>query len=234
MSSLATIISISCETKSNYLEDYSEPKKGVFLYSYKIKIINHSDSEVKLVSRYWLIIDSLSNKEIIRGDGVVGKQPCIKPGESFEYTSFCPLATNFGTMEGHFHFINEDGNKFDVNVERFYLATSLFEYPCNEFKRGQVVRHKLYNYRGVVVDFDMSFTADDNWYKSNKTKPDKDMPWYHVLVDGSDKVTYVAQQNLEFSEIGAPIVHPLVQHFFNGFETSGYIRNDNSWRELKM
>lgn len=234
MSSLATTNGITITAQSNYLEDYSSPSEKKFLYSYQIKIVNESDLPVQLLSRYYLIIDSYSNREIVRGEGVVGKQPNILPGESFQYSSFCPLPTNFGTMEGNLHFIDKEGVKFDASVSRFYLASTLFEYPKNNFSRGEIVQHKLYGYRGVIVDFDMSFTADENWYKKNTAMPDKHKPWYHVLVDGTDKVSYVAEQNLSSCEAKEPIQHPLIPHFFSGYQTKQYIRNQNTWRNIKV
>lgn len=232
MSSLATTNCILVTAKANFLKDYSNPGEKKYLYAYKIGVENHGDTSVQLLSRYWLIIDSESNRQVVRGAGVVGKQPEIKPGESFEYTSFCPLPTNFGTMEGHFHFIDNEGQKFDAEVKRFYLATNLNEFPKNQFNRGQIVTHKLYGYRGVVVDYDMTFSADDKWYQSTKSKPDKNSPWYHVLVDGSDKVTYVAQQNIDICNDIQPITHPLIKHFFTSFDSAQYIRNQNSWRDI--
>ena len=66
-----------------------------------------------------------------------------------------------------------------------------------KFSPGQIVRHLLYNYRGVVVEFDLTCQAEEVWYQSNQTQPDKNQPWYHLLVDGVKQVTYVAQTNLE-------------------------------------
>jgi ApaG protein len=234
MSSLATTNGITITARSNYLADYSFPSEKKFLYTYQINITNESDLPVHLLSRYWLIIDSYSNQEIVRGEGVVGKQPKLLPGESFKYTSFCPLPTNFGTMEGLMHFIDKEGTKFDAEVSRFYLASTLFEFPKNHFARGEIVQHKLYGYRGVIVDFDMSFTADENWYKTNPARPDKNRPWYHVLVDGTDKVTYVAEQNLDSCETKEPIKHPLIGQFFSAFQTKQYVRNQKSWRDINV
>lgn len=234
MSSQNTTNGISITAQSNYLEDYSNPTDKKFLYSYQIKIENNREQSVQLLSRYYLIIDSYSNREIVRGEGVLGKQPKILAGESFQFSSFCPLTTNFGTMEGNFHFIDKDGLKFDVSVPRFYLASTLFEFPKNKYSRGEIVQHNLYGYRGVIVDFDMSFTADDNWYKKNPVMPDKHKPWYHVLVDGTDKVSYVAEQNLSSCQEKEPIKHPLIPHFFSGYQTKQYIRNQNSWRNIKV
>ncbi len=232
MSSLATTNCILVTAKSSFLEDYSNTKEGKYLYTYRIHIENKGDLNVQLLSRYWLIIDSNSNRQVVRGAGVVGQQPEIKPGENFVYTSFCPLPTTFGTMEGHFHFVDAEGQKFDAEVKRFYLASNLNEFPKNQFNRGQIITHKLYGYRGVIVDYDMTFSADDKWYNTTQSKPDKNSPWYHVLVDGSDKVTYVAQQNMEPCTEITPITHPLVKHFFTCINSTQYVRNQNSWRDI--
>lgn len=97
------------------------------------------------------------------------------------------------------------------------------------FEPGQLVRHRRYGYRGVVVDGDASCQADDAWYQKNQTQPDRDQPWYHVLVDGTSTCTYAAEENLEPDPSGLPISHPLLPHFFGAFEDGHYIRNDQPW-----
>ena len=97
------------------------------------------------------------------------------------------------------------------------------------FSIGQLVCHRRYRYRGVVVDFDLSCRADDQWYDSNRSQPDRDQPWYHVLVDGSDAVTYAAQTSLEADLGDQPIHHSLVPHLFERFESGRYERNDRVW-----
>jgi heat shock protein HspQ len=85
------------------------------------------------------------------------------------------------------------------------------------FQIGDVIHHRRYGYRGVVVEVDESCQADEQWYQSNQTQPSRDQPWYHVLVDGSDHTTYVAQENLERDATGRPVEHPLLDRFFSGF-----------------
>ncbi len=97
---------------------------------------------------------------------------------------------------------------------------------------GQIVRHRRYGYRGVVVDFDLTCNADQAWYQSNQTQPDRNQPWYHVLVDGSVNTTYAAQTSLEADERPAPITHPLLEHFFTEFTGDRYLRNDRLWPSL--
>ena len=99
------------------------------------------------------------------------------------------------------------------------------------FVPGQLVRHRRYGYRGVVVDADDERQADDEWYESNQTQPPRDQPWYRVLKDGSDKITYVAQTNLSPEPSGRQVEHPLVAYFFDGFEDGAYQRNDRPWPE---
>ena len=98
-----------------------------------------------------------------------------------------------------------------------------------QFERGQLVCHKRYGYRGVVVDYDIKCKADEAWYQSNKTQPGKSQPWYHVLVDATDQNTYAAEENLQADPSGQPVRHPLVVHFFGEFVDSRYIRNDQLW-----
>ena len=101
--------------------------------------------------------------------------------------------------------------------------------PLPKFERGQLVRHKRYGYRGLVVDFDTVCTAGDEWYKSNKTQPNRKQPWYHVLVHGTGDTTYAAEENLLADESREPIDHPLVAHFFSEFVDGRYPRNDKPW-----
>ncbi len=97
---------------------------------------------------------------------------------------------------------------------------------------GQLVRHRRYGYRGVVVDFDLTCKADEAWYQSNKTQPVRDQPWYHVLVDGSTSTTYAAQTSLEADEQSDPITHPYIEHFFTEFTGDRYLRNDRPWPSM--
>ena len=107
-------------------------------------------------------------------------------------------------------------------------AEDIFE-DLPEFEPGQIVRHRRYGYRGLVVDFDMRCRATDSWYLANQSQPNRDQPWYHVLVDGSDRVTYAAEQNLSADRLGNPVDHPLVEHLFESFRNGRYHRNDQHW-----
>lgn len=99
------------------------------------------------------------------------------------------------------------------------------------FCPGQLVRHVRYGYRGVVVEVNTVCRAPDDWYEANRTQPDRQQPWYHVLVDGSDNVTYAAQSSLTVDDSLAPVEHPLIVVFFDDFDRGQYLRNDQPWPE---
>lgn len=91
------------------------------------------------------------------------------------------------------------------------------------FGIGDIVRHRLFDYRGVIYDVDAVFEGDDDWYaRVAKTRPPKDRPWYHVLVDGQAVTTYVAERNLEADPNPKPIQHPLVERFFCTYDGGRY------------
>ena len=109
-------------TRPDYLPDRSDPIKSYYFFSYQIKIVNRSVETVQLISRYWHIVDGQGRAEDIYGPGVVGKTPILKPNDLFEYTSFCPLPTPLGFMEGSYRMLDESGKEFDVPIERFQLV----------------------------------------------------------------------------------------------------------------
>jgi len=98
---------------------------------------------------------------------------------------------------------------------------------------GVIVRHLRYGYRGIIVDVDHQCQATDGWYYGNQTQPNRHQPWYHVLVDGSDQVTYVAESNLVIDGSYKKIEHPLLTYFFTKLEGGDYIRNDHPWPETE-
>ena len=104
--------------------------------------------------------------------------------------------------------------------------------PAPKFQPGQLVRHRRYGYRGVVVAVDHECRASVEWHQSNRTQPDRDQPWYHVLVDGGTLTTYPAQENLEADPSGQPIDHPMVDLFFTTFIEGHYDRNDRPWPNM--
>jgi len=91
-----------------------------------------------------------------------------------------------------------------------------------EFEIGQVIHHKRYHYRGVIFGRDQTCQGDEAWYQKNQTQPDRDQPWYHVMVDGAEHTTYVAQSNLEPDETGEPVNHPLLGQFFKSLHQGRY------------
>lgn len=95
-----------------------------------------------------------------------------------------------------------------------------------KFTIGQIVHHRLFGYRGVVIDIDLVFELSDEWYEQvAKTRPPKDQPWYRVLVGDAVHETYVAERHLEADSTGNPIDHPLVSEFFDDFEDGHYVRS---------
>ena len=107
---------------SEYISERSNPLRKRFFFSYSITIQNKGELPAKLLSRNWKITDAKGNVEEVRGPGVIGQQPRLEKGESFDYTSFCPLRTEFGVMHGKFHMIRDNGQKFDVIIKPFKLA----------------------------------------------------------------------------------------------------------------
>jgi heat shock protein HspQ len=97
------------------------------------------------------------------------------------------------------------------------------------FVPGQLVQHRKYGYRGVVVALDRACQADDDWYFSNRSQPDRYQAWYHVLVHGSEQVTYAAQTSLHSDDSREQVIHPFIPHFFSAFSDGSYIRNDTPW-----
>ncbi|MEY3144355.1 MAG: hypothetical protein RL342_26 [Pseudomonadota bacterium] len=105
----------------NYLAEQSSPQQGLYVFSYTITISNVGVVPAQLISRTWNVNDANGHTERIKGLGVIGQQPLLKPGQSFEYTSGTRLRTPTGTMHGSFFCVAEDGEKFDVDVPMFVL-----------------------------------------------------------------------------------------------------------------
>ncbi len=93
-----------------------------------------------------------------------------------------------------------------------------------KFKPGQIITHKQYGYRGLIYDVDIHCLADDDWYLGNHTQPDKEQPWYHVMVDGAEHTTYVAEENIERDESLDPVEHPMVHEYFPKYRSGKYRR----------
>ena len=109
------------EVQPQYLPDQSEPEDDSFVFAYTITITNTGDITAQLIARSWNVNDANGFTEKVKGLGVVGQQPLLKPGQSFEYTSGTRLRTPTGTMEGHYQFVTEEGDAFLVSIARFVL-----------------------------------------------------------------------------------------------------------------
>jgi len=109
--------------KPRFLADRSSPDSGYFFWAYTIDIVNHGEETVQLKTRHWKITDAHGRLQEVKGPGVVGEEPVLKPGESYEYTSGVPLPTPSGFMQGSYGMITEDGHPFDIDIPPFSLDT---------------------------------------------------------------------------------------------------------------
>ena len=128
-SNLGSPIKVSVETF--YVEGQSEPEQDKYVFAYSITIKNHSLCSAKLLSRYWLITDANGKEVEVQGEGVVGEQPLIRPGETFTYTSGAPLGTPTGFMHGQYKMEREDGDDFLVDIPPFSLDSPYDEHLVN-------------------------------------------------------------------------------------------------------
>jgi len=112
---------IKVTVRPKYLAERSEPDEGRYFWSYTIEIANDGDRTVQLTHRHWQITDANGHREEVRGPGVVGEQPRLKPGDAFSYTSGCPLRTPSGVMVGTYRMVDESGRVFDVAIPAFSL-----------------------------------------------------------------------------------------------------------------
>jgi len=116
-----TTSDITVSVRPEYLADQSDPDQGHYAWAYHVRIENNGNRVVQLLSRHWKIADSHGSCQEIVGDGIVGHQPTLGPGDTFEYTSGTPLNAPSGFMSGTFHMISEDGGRFNVAVPAFAL-----------------------------------------------------------------------------------------------------------------
>ena len=119
--SAAVTSSVRVQVESRYHPDYSTPARNEWFFSYTIRITNQRPDHVQLISRHWIITDETGRVEEVRGPGVVGKQPVLKPGQSFQYSSFLTLAAPTGAMRGTYQMIGEDGTPFEIEIAPFAL-----------------------------------------------------------------------------------------------------------------
>ena len=113
---------IRIRVESEYLPGQSEPEANRYLFSYRVRIENAGREAARLVARRWRITDGLGRVQVVEGPGVVGEQPRLAPGETFEYRSFCPLPTGCGTMEGAYRMVTDDDEAFEAAIAPFFLV----------------------------------------------------------------------------------------------------------------
>ena len=121
--SLAVTDGIRVRVQSQYLADQSSPRDDRYVFAYTITISNEGARSAHLKTRHWVITDGRGSVEEVRGDGVVGEQPRLAPGQSFQYTSGCVLTTPIGTMQGSYRMWRDDGSYFDAQIAAFSLAS---------------------------------------------------------------------------------------------------------------
>ena len=113
---------IRVQVESFYDEDKSSPDESYYFFAYQVRISNVGEETARLVSREWIITDAQGREQRVQGPGVVGEQPVLSPGETFEYTSSCPLPTPVGTMHGSYQMVTRTGERFDAVIAPFSLA----------------------------------------------------------------------------------------------------------------
>ena len=114
---------IQVAVETHYIEEQSKPDQNYYVFAYTITIRNEGENTAQLKTRHWVITDSNNKVQEVRGDGVVGEQPVLKPGEEFVYTSGTMLETSVGTMRGSYQMEAEDGSHFDATIDEFVLST---------------------------------------------------------------------------------------------------------------
>lgn len=114
-------IEVGVETR--YIEEQSNPEQNYYVFAYTITIQNNGRQAAQLLTRHWVITDSNQKVQEVRGDGVVGEQPLLEPGEQFVYTSGTMLETAVGTMKGSYQMLADDGSQFDAEIDEFVLST---------------------------------------------------------------------------------------------------------------
>lgn len=122
---------IEVKVEPHFLPDRSSPENGYFFWAYSITIANHGRETVQLKTRHWRITDANGKLQEVRGPGVVGEEPVLKPGENFEYTSGVPLPTPSGFMVGTYGMVTEQGERFDIDIPAFSLDTPQKERTIN-------------------------------------------------------------------------------------------------------
>ncbi len=114
---------IEVEVDTHYMESESEPDENRYVFAYTVTIRNNSETPAKLLTRHWVITDANGKVQEVKGEGVVGENPHLKPGEGFQYTSGTMLETSMGTMGGSYQMVTDDGMEFDATIPDFLLTT---------------------------------------------------------------------------------------------------------------
>lgn len=114
---------IRVQVAPSFVSEQSDPAQNRYVFAYRVRVTNETAGWVQLLGREWRIVDADGELNIVKGEGVVGQQPVIVPGQTFEYSSFCPLTTPWGTMEGSFAMQTEDGQNLEVPIARFFLVS---------------------------------------------------------------------------------------------------------------
>jgi ApaG protein len=114
--------SIRVHVEAEYAAGRSNPQQNQWFFVYTVRLTNEGRETVQLISRHWIITDGMGSVNEVRGLGVVGKQPVLEPGDSFEYTSGCPLTTAFGSMRGTYQMVTDKREQFDVEIPQFILT----------------------------------------------------------------------------------------------------------------
>lgn len=122
MPSIAVTHNIRVSVETQYAPERSNPALNQWFFLYTITLTNEGPETVQLLSRHWIITDAMGNIEEVRGPGVVGKQPVLEPGESFEYTSGCQLKTPFGSMRGTYQMVNDQRSNFEITIPQFTMT----------------------------------------------------------------------------------------------------------------
>ena len=113
---------IRIQVTTSYVPERSSPRESEYLFTYRVRISNEGTETAQLVSRDWIITNAEGEVERVKGPGVVGHQPTLAPGQSFEYSSFCPLRTSVGSMHGTYQMVTPEGDEFDALIAPFTLA----------------------------------------------------------------------------------------------------------------
>jgi ApaG protein len=112
---------VRVEVLSQYSSEHSHPLDGEWVFQYTVRITNQGNETVQLISRHWIITDAAEQQREVKGDGVVGQQPILAPGESFKYSSWCPLETSVGSMQGTYQMASAEGERFEIEIAPFGL-----------------------------------------------------------------------------------------------------------------